>query len=129
ALRGLVFTPAAHQVAPGQAVVTSFSIRDTDTAGQVATDNATSVAATAVAVPPSITGAVGAQATNDQSSLHPFANITVADLNKGQTETATVTLSSAASGALSNLGSGSYNAAAGVYSVTGSAAAVTSALQ
>jgi plastocyanin len=54
--------------------------------------------------------------------------VTIADLDPGDTEAATVTLSSTANGALSNFGGGSYNASTGVYTVSGGAAAVTAAL-
>ncbi len=46
-LDGLVFTPTAHQVAPGQVVTTGFSISLVDSGMASATDNTTSVIATA----------------------------------------------------------------------------------
>ena len=74
-----------------------------------------------------ITGTEGNQFTVNTSSLSPFSNVIVADSN-GQPETLTLTVSAPAHGTLSNLGSGSYNSATGVYTVTGTAAEVTAAL-
>jgi plastocyanin len=128
ALAGLVFTPTAHQIAPGQTVTTTFTIGDTDTAGAVATDGTTSVIATAGTIAPTISGAVAGQAVTDTATIAPFGSVVIGDGNAGQTETVTVTLSSAANGTLGDLGGGSYNAATGVYTDTGSAAAVTTAL-
>ena len=128
ALDGLVFTPTANQVAPGQAVTTTFAISDTDTALATVTDSTTSVVATDVAVPPTITGTLAGQLTSDRQTIAPFSKVTIADLNVGQTETVTVTLSAAANGTLSDLVGGSYNATIGVYTDTGTAAAVTAAL-
>jgi autotransporter passenger strand-loop-strand repeat protein/uncharacterized repeat protein (TIGR03803 family) len=126
ALDGLVFTPTEGQVAFGHTVITDFTILDTDAANATVTDSATSVIATAVGV--AITGAVAGQSTTDQATITPFGGVTILDVNPAQTDTLTVTLSSAGNGELSNLGGGSYDAATGIYTVSGTAAAVTSAL-
>jgi hypothetical protein len=79
--------------------------------------------------PPSIEGAPATVNGDDHTALAPLAGVIVSDLDTGQTDTATVTLSSLANGSLSNYGSGSFNAATGVYTVAGSAAAVSAALE
>jgi hypothetical protein len=54
ALRGLKFTPTAHQVAPNQTVTTTFTIQDVNSVGKTTTDSNTSVVATAVASAPTL---------------------------------------------------------------------------
>jgi hypothetical protein len=129
AIDGLVFTPTVHQVAPGTSVTTRFAIQVVDTNGLMADDTATTVAATAVNDPPTLTQTTTNIGVPDQQTHTPFAGLTVTDPDVGHTDTVTVTLSSPAGGALSNLSGGSYDAGTGVYQITGSAADVTAALQ
>ena len=74
-----------------------------------------------------ITGTVPGQTVSDNATVDPFSGVVINDTNPGQTETVTVTPSTAANGTFSNLGSGSVTS--GVYSVSGTAAAVTAALE
>ncbi|HEX3992017.1 MAG TPA: choice-of-anchor E domain-containing protein [Acetobacteraceae bacterium] len=128
AVDGLVFNPAPGQVPPGQTVTTGFTITDMNTDGVRDTDATTSVIATAVAEPLAISGTEAGQGVTGQTTVAPFANVLISDPNAAQTETVTVTPSAAGTGTLTNLDGGSYNAATGVYTVTGSAAAITTAL-
>jgi uncharacterized repeat protein (TIGR03803 family) len=120
-LHGLLFTPTISQAV----VTTTFTIVDNDilnvNVSDSATDSTTTVTVGPV-VPPVIAGAVSGQGVIDLTTIAPFANVTISDVNAGQTETVTVTLSAAANGALSNLGGGSYTAATGVSTDTGTAA-------
>jgi VCBS repeat protein len=89
---------------------------------------------------PLILSGMASQFTTDMSTVTPFSfpppsnlrdvpgtAVTIEDVGN-PTETLTVTRSSAANGVLSNLGGGAYDALTGVYTVSGSLAAVTTAL-
>jgi hypothetical protein len=100
---------------------------------KVTTDSAGGTLLTALTTggdaPPHIYGAGVTIDGADNAHLRPLSGVTVRDLDAGATETVTVTLSSTANGGLANLGIGSYDAATGVYTVTGTTAAVTAALR
>ncbi len=102
----------------------SFSVTATDPAGNV---SPTSSATTITIAPnvPSITGTVAGQTVAPGGSVNPFAAVTIGDGQSGAIETLTITLSGAA-GTLS--GSGLAGGVGGVYTLTGSASAITSAL-
>jgi Ca2+-binding RTX toxin-like protein len=62
-------------------------------------------------------------------SIMPFAAVAITDPNGDVTDSVTVTLSNPAAGMFSNIIDGGYNAASGVYTVSGPIAAVQNALQ
>jgi plastocyanin len=127
ALDALVFTPTEYQVAPGQTVTTGFTIAVSDTAGQMASNAAGSVIATAVNDPPAIIGETATVSGTDQTPLALFPAVSVADPDSGQTQTAIVTVG-AANGTLTD-SVGTISSGGLSYTVSGSTAAVTAALQ
>jgi hypothetical protein len=85
---------------------------------------------TTAATPITITPTTEAVATTDTVKVAPFKGVAIKDANSGQTETAIVTLSSAANGSLidPNAATDGSTSAAGVWSVSGSPTAVAAAL-
>ncbi len=102
----------------------SVSVTTTDPAGNIS-DPATQTLSIAAAA---IAGTVANQGVPNQTTSHPFAAASVVDA-AGGSNTMTVTLSAPGNGTLSGLSAGSYNAATGVYSVTGTPAVLTAALR
>jgi hypothetical protein len=117
--RNLIFSPTTNQVAPGSTVTTTFTLSSDDGA---TSDNTTTVVATSINDPSIFSGVVAGQTLNDNSTLNPFTNLVITDLDPSQSNTYTITLSASANGSLSGTG-GTYNAATGVYSFTGTASA------
>ncbi|MBU1117304.1 MAG: DUF4347 domain-containing protein, partial [Bacteroidetes bacterium] len=58
---------------------------------------------------------------NDTATTTPFSSVTITDADDSDSQTVTITLDTAAKGALSNLGTGSFDAGTGVYTFTGTA--------
>lgn len=108
--------------------VTSVSLDAPVSTGMQTTDAYTSTGCTSPDGQLSISGGVAGCTTTDTTARSPFATLTIRDANIAQTETLSVTLPSSSDGSLSSLDGGSYNAATGVYTDTGSAAEVTTAL-
>ena len=77
------------------------------------------------ALAPTISGTKAGQATTSEAPVKPFSGVTVADPNAGATETLTIAVSGAG-GALS--GTGLTGGTGGVYTLSGTAATVTSQL-
>lgn len=132
ALAGLVFTPTAHQAAPGSTVTTNFALAIADTGGGSAADGTTGVVATATTDTPTITGAIAGQATTDLAAVQPFSGVTIADPDFGVTPTVTITLRSGggatdADGTLS--GTGLSQTGVGTYTLTDTPATLTSELR
>ncbi|AWN41758.1 Ig-like domain-containing protein [Methylobacterium durans] len=80
--------------------------------------------------PPTISGTQANQADAGAGAISPFTQAVIADDDApAQTLTLTVRLDQPGAGVLSNLGAGTWDAQAGVYTLSGSAADLTAALR
>ena len=124
-LDALVFTPKTG--APNTSSTTTFTLSDLSGAGGAPViDNTTSVIDSDLVVAPTIAGTVGGQTTTSEAPAKPFANVTVGDANAGATDTLTIALGGAG-GTLS--GSWLSGGIGGVYTLSGTASAITSELE
>jgi hypothetical protein len=121
AIRALVFTPTANRVSVSSTETTTFAVSVNDGIASTVTNNATTVVTTSVNDAPTIGGVTAVTNVNDNATVTPFSAVTIADVDPAQTQTLTVTLDTAAKGALSNLSTGNYTAGTGVYIFTGTA--------
>lgn len=134
AIQAVKFVPTANRVAVGLTETTTLTVSVSDGVAPAVVNATTTVVSTSINNAPTATTAL---TTNlavsltilDTATATPFTTFTVADVDPNQVQTVTVTLSTAANGALSNLGSGTYNPLSGIYSFTGTAAAATTAIQ
>ena len=129
ALDGLIFAPTPDHASPGVVTTTTFTISVGDGVSPTVTNSTTTVVTTSVNNAPTIAGGVADQAITDTQSDQPFSGVTISDIDvPPQTLTLTVALSDWANGTLSNLDGGYYDPATGIYTVSGTAAGVTAAL-
>lgn len=124
ALQGLTFTPATGS--PGTSSTATFTLSDTSSAyATPTTDATTTVVDSDPARAPTITGTLAGQTTTSEVPLVPFAHVAIGDPNAQATDTLTI----AVSGAVGTLTGGSGLTRSGnTYTLTGSAASVTTAL-
>ena len=82
-----------------------------------------------VGAPPTIIGTIGGQSTTVEASVTPFKSVTIGDSNAGATDTLTITVGGAGGALMDGSGfSGLTNEGNGVYSLSGSASAITNDL-
>ena len=131
-LRALVFTPTRG--APNTSSTTTFtlSVKSVNPSNPLrgAEDGTTSVIDSDPAVAPTIAGTVLDQGTTSETPVKPFAHVTVGDANAGvPTDTLTITLGGAGGALADGAGfSGLMTSGGGVYTLSGTAAAITDEL-
>ncbi len=122
ALDALTFTPVAGQ--PNTSSTTTFTLSDQTTAyAGAATASGFAVTDIDPAVAPVFAGGTAVTQTASEVPVKPFAGVTLSDANIGATDTLTITLSGG--GTLSGAG---LTGSGGAYTLSGTPAAVTSAL-
>ncbi|MGD1017038.1 MAG: Ig-like domain-containing protein, partial [Roseiarcus sp.] len=128
-LDALSFTPVDGD--PNSSVTTTFTLSDSSSAFTTPTvDSTTTVTDSDQAVAPTIEGTVAGQTTNSEAAIDPFSTVTIGDLNVGATDTLTITIG----GAGGTLADGKdfsglmATSASGVYTLSGTASAITSEL-
>jgi beta-glucanase (GH16 family) len=87
--------------------------------------NVTASSQPTTSVAPTISGTKANQTTTSEAPVKPFSSVTIADTNSGATDTLTITVGGAG-GTLS--GTGLSDGTGGVYTLSGTAAAITSEL-
>ncbi len=125
-LDALVFSPAAHLVAPGATETTTLSLAVVDVQGTATAT--TSVATTDLLDPIVLAGLPTTASITDASTATPYAGSSISDPDAGQSFVATVTMSNPDDGTLSSVGGGGYDHATGTWTMDGTAAAVNAAV-
>ena len=125
AAAALSFVPTRRQTSPGQQVTTDFSLQLRDSAGAGGPATVTRVTAKAINTAPSIRNAAPGQAILPGVQTRLFSGLLLQDPDAGQAETLTIRFSNPAIGTLRGVGPGRYDAAAGLFTSTGTLAALT----
>jgi hypothetical protein len=128
AIRGLTFNPTPNRRPPSNTDTTTFTISADDGFASPVTDETTTVIATSINDPPTISGTVAGQTVDDNATIDPFSAATISDPDKNATLTVTVSLDDPDKGDLTNLG-GFVEGPDGTYTFAGSPAASTTAIQ
>jgi hypothetical protein len=140
ALDGALFTPRENILDPGWTSTGGLTIAVTDADGRTVSDIGTSLLVTSVNDAPRITGGLAGQTMTEEQTLRPFTDVAISDPDwsyyASQNITVTVALDDPAKGSLSSGSApgswpwpGSYDAASGVYTVTGYGGDVGSAVR
>jgi uncharacterized repeat protein (TIGR03803 family) len=79
-------------------------------------------------VSPTIAGTIGGQTTTNEAPVTPFYGVTIGDANAGATDTLTITIGGGGGTLADGVGFNGLNAGAGVYTLSGTASAITSEL-
>jgi ELWxxDGT repeat protein len=133
-LDALIFKPTAG--APNTTSTTTFTLRDLSSVGRAVADSTTSVidsdsgSTPPPPTAPTIAGTVAGQTTTSETPVRPFADVTIGDANAGATDTLTITLGGKGGTLTDGTGFSSLTTvSAGVYRLSGIAAAITSELE
>jgi hypothetical protein len=127
ALDAVTFTPS-NNTGPSGTLTTTFTVAVNDQTAAEVTLTSGELTITRVNDAPTATNLTDAVGFTEDAPSVALQDIVVADVDTGDTITATLTLSDAAAGALSTSGTATYDTGAGVWSVTGSVNDVNAAL-
>ncbi len=124
AAAGLRFVPTRRQASPGQQVPTEFRVQLRDSSGAGSPATVTRVVTTAANTAPVIRNAAPGQAMVPGAQARLFSGLLLQDPDVGQTETLTIRFANPAIGTLRGPGPGHYDAVTGLYTSTGTLAAL-----
>jgi hypothetical protein len=122
-LDALVFTPYAGK--PGTSTTSTFALSDVSSAGGAPVVDLTTTVIDKDVVPPTDAETAGGQTTTSEAPVTPFKGVIIIDANADATDTLTITLGGVG-GTLS--GAGLTGGNGGVYTLSGTAATITSEL-
>ena len=103
-LRGMVFTPDENQLPAGSIDISRLTIHLNESLPNDDTsDDTTTIITTSVNDVPIISGAVSGQVVNDNSSISPFSEVTISDVDDSASVSLTIMLDVQAKGSFTTL--------------------------